>query len=229
MERFKRWKVLLLEDNELFAESIKDFLEDKDFDIDIVVDGEEAISQSYYNNYDIYLLDINVPFVNGVDFLRMIRRSGDERPTIFITSHQDKDTLIKGYESGCDDYMKKPIDLEELYYRIQVLLNRRRTLQSKVEFGKNCYYDFAKRALYKDNKSVSLSMKALKLLELLLEYKNEVVTKEQIIRRLWSSSDDHSEGSIRVYINKIKKAIGEDMIQNVKGIGYKLIMKNYNK
>ncbi len=218
----KQWKILLLEDNALFAETLKDFLEDKDFDIDIVSDGEEAIDKSYFNNYDIYLLDINVPSINGVDFLKMLRRSGDERPTIFITSHQDKETLKKGYESGCDDYMKKPIDLEELLYRIQVLLGKRKIVKTTIVLNKNSYYDYKQRVIIVDGMPKKLPLKTIKLLELFLENEGQIVTKEQIINRLWSSANEYSEGSIRVYVNKLKKVLKKDMIENIKGIGYKL-------
>ena len=218
----KKWKTLLLEDNTLFAETLKDFLEDEGFDIDIASDGEEAINKSYYNNYDIYLLDINVPGVNGVEFLKMIRRSGDERPTIFITSHQDIETLKKGYESGCDDYMKKPIDLEELLYRIQVLLGKRRVVKTTVALNENSFYDYKQRVVVVDEKPKKLPLKTIKLLELFLENEGQIVTKEQIINRLWSSSHEYSEGSIRVYINKLKKILKKDAIENIKGIGYKL-------
>ncbi len=221
-----KYKVLLLEDNKLFAETVKDFLEDEGYEIDIVADGEEAISKSYYTNYDIYLLDINVPFVNGVDFLKMLRRSGDERPTIFITSHQDIETLKRGYECGCDDYMKKPIDLQELLYRMQVLLRIRKTIRNSiVKISKECKYDFKQRALICKNRVEKLPPKAIKLLELLLENEGEIVTKEQIVNRLWSSSSEYSEGSIRVYVNKLKKILKDGVIENIKGIGYKLCIK----
>ncbi len=215
-------KVLLLEDNILFAESVQDYLEEQGFLVDIVCDGEKALQQSYLVNYDIYLLDINVPEVNGIDFLKMIRSSGDNRASIFITSYQDRETLKAGYETGCDDYMKKPIDLEELLYRINVLLSRRKSVSTKVKLNKKCYYDFKQRAIFCDKKIVKLPLKVIQLLELFLENRSQIVTKEQIIYKLWSASDEYSDGSIRVYINKLKKILGKDKIINLKGVGYKL-------
>ncbi len=215
-------KVLLLEDNILFAESVQDYLEEQGFLVDIVGDGEKALQQSYLVNYDIYLLDINVPEVNGIDFLKMIRSSGDNRASIFITSYQDRETLKVGYETGCDDYMKKPIDLEELLYRINVLLSRRKSTSAKVKLNEKCYYDFKQRAIFCDKKIVKLPLKVIQLLELFLENRSQIVTKEQIIYKLWSASDEYSDGSIRVYINKLKKILGKDKIINLKGIGYKL-------
>ncbi len=215
-------KVLLLEDNILFAQSIEDFLEEKNFIVDIATDGEKALQKSYFQSYDIYLLDINVPEINGIEFLKMLRKSGDERPTIFMTSYQDTNTLKKGYESGCDDYMKKPIDLEELFYRMITLLKKQKNLNCTVKLSENYQYNFKERVIYHKNKPLKLPLKVINLLELLLENNTQIVTKEQIIYKLWSISDAHSDGSIRVYINKLKNIIGKEKIENIKGIGYKL-------
>ncbi len=218
----KKRKVLLLEDNALFAESVQDYLEEKNFIVDIVADGEKALQQSYFKSYDVYLLDVNVPEINGVDFLKMLRKSGDSTPTIFITSHQDIETLKQGYESGCDDYMKKPIDLEELLYRMNVLLKKNKSLSYIVRLNNKCIYNFKERVIYRDKKPINLPLKVINLLELFLENSSQVVTKEQIIYRLWSVSDSYSDGAIRVYVNKLKKIVGKDKIKNIKGIGYKL-------
>jgi len=214
-------KILLLEDDKLFSETLQEYLEEKGFVVEIAYDGEEALNKTYYNNYDIYLLDINVPEVNGLDFLKLIRSSADEKPAIFITSHTDKETLIDGYKSGCDDYMRKPIDLEELYYRIKVLL-KKSNHQLIFKLNDECIYDMDKREVICNEKRVNLSVKVINLLELFLENRGKVVTKEQIISRLWSINETYSDGSIRVYINKLKKILGKEKIKNIKGIGYKI-------
>jgi DNA-binding response OmpR family regulator len=219
----KNRKVLLLEDNLLFAQTLQEYLEDQNFVVEIALDGEDALQKSYYANYDIYLLDVKVPKVNGMDFLKMIRESGDERPVIFITSYQDLETLKKGYMLGCDDYMKKPIDLEELLYRIEALLKNKNRLSKKIKLNDRYHYDFEQRTIFQDDIAIKIHMKNILLLELFLENRSKVVTKEQIIRKLWSSSDEHSDGSIRVYVNKLKNIIGKKSIENIKGIGYKFI------
>ncbi len=218
----KKRKVLLLEDNSLFAESVQDFLEENGFVVDVVADGDSALQKSFFESYDIYLLDINVPEINGVEFLKMLRRGGDERPTIFITSHQDLETLKKGYESGCDDYMKKPIDLEELLYRMNVLLKKRKNISHIVKLNEECYYDFKERGIFCNSQMIKMPLKVIKLLELLIENSSQIVTKEQIVYRLWSASESYSDGSIRVYVNKLKNILGKDKIENIKGVGYKL-------
>ncbi len=216
-------KILLLEDNALFAETLQEFLEEQGFIVNIAKDGEEALQKSYHINYDMYLLDIKVPKIDGMNFLKMLRDSGDEKPAIFITSYKDLETLRKGYVSGCDDYMKKPIDLEELLYRIEVLFKNRKELNSIIKLNDKYHYDSKQRVVFYKNGTIKLSMKSILLLELFLENRTKVVTKEQIIEKLWSSADEHSDGSIRVYVNKLKKILGKNRIENIKGIGYKLL------
>ncbi len=219
----RRKKVLLLEDNLLFAETLQEFLQDEGFIVDIAKDGEEALQKSYHTNYDLYLLDVKVPKINGMELLKMLRDSGDDKPAMFITSYQDLGTLKRGYILGCDDYMKKPIDLEELLYRIEVLLKNRKKLGTKIRLNDKYYYDSEQRTIFYGDISMKISIKVILLLELLLENRSKVITKEQIIQKLWSNSDEHSDGSIRVYISKLKNIIGKDSIENIKGIGYKLV------
>ena len=214
-------KILLLEDDELFAETIEDFLEDENFIVDIASDGEEALSLNYENNYDLYLLDINVPKISGLDLLKDLRESGDETPTIFLTSYKDKETLEKGFINGGDDYLKKPIDLDELLLRIKSLLKRVGKKSSKVDLKNGFIYEPLLRRVYKDEKDLNLPMKVIDLLELFLENKDKIITKEMIVLKLWSIEEEYSEGSIRVYVNSLKKIFGKDKISNIKGVGYK--------
>ena len=220
----RRKKVLLLEDNLLFAQTLQEFLQDEGFTVDITKDGEEALQKSYHTNYDLYLLDVKVPKIDGLELLKMLRDSGDNKPAMFITSYQDLETLKRGYMLGCDDYMKKPIDLEELLYRIEVLLKNGKKLGAKIRLNDKYYYDYEQRVIFYGDISMKISIKVILLLELLLENRFKVITKEQIIQKLWSNSDEHSDGSIRVYISKLKNIIGKENIENIKGIGYKLIL-----
>ena len=118
------YKILVLEDDELFASTVEDFLSDEGFIVDIATDGEECLSLNYNKNYDLYIFDINVPKITGLDLLSNLRESEDNTPTIFLTSYKDKDTLHNAFLKGCDDYLKKPVDLDELLLRIKALLKR---------------------------------------------------------------------------------------------------------
>lgn len=216
------FEILLLEDDELFSESLEDFLEEQGYSIDIACDGEVALELNFKKNYDLYLLDINVPKINGLELLKELRDSGDETPTIYLTSYKDKDTLKKGFLNGADDYLRKPVDLEELLLRIKSLLKRSGKQVSDVNITNTLTFKTDKKRVYEEGIDLNLPVKIVSLLELCLENRGSIVTKDMIVSRLWSTEEEYSEGSIRVYINALKKIIGKESIINVKGVGYKV-------
>lgn len=216
------YKILMLEDDELFASTLEDFLEDEGFIVDIAYDGEECLDFNYKKNYDLYIFDINVPKINGLDLLEQLRESGDETPSIFLTSYKDKETLQQGFLNGCDDYLKKPVDLDELTLRIKALLKRNKKQFNEIELTKTMTYNPITKRVNENGKDLNLPIKILELLELLIENRGEIVTKEMIISKLWSIEEEYSEGSIRVYVNSIKKLLGKESLSNIKGVGYKI-------
>lgn len=215
------FKILLLEDDTLFAESLEDFLTEEDFLVEVVKDGEKAVELCYENSYDLYLFDINVPKVNGLRLLRELRLNGDETPTIYLTSYKDKETLKIGFVAGCDDYLKKPVDLDELLLRIKSLLKRNIKTFETIKIRNNLFYEPKNKRFLKDNNEVYIPNKVIDLFELFWEHKDSIITKEMIINKLWDYTQEYSEGSIRVYINNLKKLLGKDSIKNIKAIGYK--------
>lgn len=217
----EKLKILVLEDDPLFSESLEDFLDEMEFCVELCRDGESALDKSYERRYDLLLLDVNVPEVNGFEVLQTIRANNDDTPAIFLTSFKDKDSILKGFDKGADDYLKKPVDLDELYMRIMALLKRSKKLTDTIQIG-TCTYNPKQKTILKDNEELILSKKLSDLLDLLLSNPNRLVTKEMIIDTLWEWDKAPSEGSLRVYINELKKILGKEMIQNQKGLGYKL-------
>ncbi len=215
-------KILILEDDTLFLESLEDFLEEENFVVHTAQDGEEVLELCYENSYDLYLFDINVPKLNGIELLKQIRKNNDNTPTIYLTSYKDKEKLQEGFLSGCDDYLKKPVDLDELLLRINSLLRRSGKILETINLGNELCFDAKNRRVLKNNEDIFIPAKLIDLLELFIEKRNNVITKEMIISKLWDFDEDYSEGSIRVYINNLKKLIGKDKIKNIKGIGYKV-------
>ncbi len=216
------YKILILEDDELFATTLEDFLTDEDFEVDIANDGQECLELNFKKNYDLYIFDINVPKINGLELLEQLRKSQDNTPTIYLTSYKDKDTLQQAFLNGCDDYLKKPVDLDELLLRIKALLKRNKKQFDSINLSKNIVFNPLNKRVYEDDVDLNLSIKVLELLELFIENRGDIVTKEMIISKLWSASEEYSEGSIRVYINQIKKLLDKDSIINIKGVGYKI-------
>jgi len=214
-------RILLLEDDKLFNETLQDFLEEEGFILDCTLDPYSALDLTYKQPYDLYLFDVNLPYENGFDLLKKLRDSGDVTPTIFLTSRDDKVSLTRGFETGADDYMKKPIDLDELLLRIQALL-RRQVRRERITIGEYSLNMVAK-TLYLHNEALEITQKAVELLVLLVEAKGEVVSSETIKNRLWAAGQNASDGSLRVYITQLKKYF-PNAISNIRGIGYKWIM-----
>jgi len=213
-------KILLLEDDKLFNETLQDFLEEEGFVLDCALDPYTALDLSYEHNYSLYLFDVNLPYENGFELLHKLRTSGDMTPAIFLTSRDDKNSLTKGFEVGGDDYMKKPIDLDELLLRIHAVL-RRQVRKERMPVG-DYMLDMVGKTLSINNKPVEMSQKAVELLILLVEAKGEVVCSDVIKNRLWTTSQYASDGSLRVYITQLKKYFPK-AISNIRGIGYKWI------
>ncbi len=216
-------KVLLLEDDELFAFTLIDYLEEfGSFQIEHISDGKEFFNKVYESRYDLYLLDINVPNINGLEVLEEVRSSGDNTPAIYLTSYKDKETLKEGFLKGADDFLTKPFDMEELILRINSIIKRIKK-HSSLSIG-DVEINFETKSIQKKSIDQKLGLKVIDLLELFVQNNHSVVTKDMIIHRLWSTSEEYSEGSIRVYVNHIKKLFENTSfkISNIKNIGYKI-------
>ena len=211
-------KILVLEDDQLFNETLQDFLEEEGYVLDAVMDPYSALDLTYENKYDIYLFDVNLPYESGFDLLDKLRSAGDMTPTIFLTSRDDKDSLVEGFSLGADDYMKKPIDFDELQLRIEALL-RRQTRTQNVLIGEYTL-DVKNKTLYHHDKEVELTIKVIELLMLFIQSKGDVVSNEFIKEQLWTANQMPSDGSIRVYVTQLKKLFPEH-ISNIRGVGYK--------
>jgi len=215
-------KILIVEDDYLFAQTLKDFLNECGFLVSCVNSSEEALEKCYQNNFDIYLLDIKMPCIDGLSLLKMLRDAGDNTPAIFITSCRDKQTLKNCYSAGADDYIRKPLDLEELSLKINAIL-RRKGVNLPAEIVINKYYTYCpsqKRLYTKNGDDLNLTPKVLQLLDLFLENERKLICKELIMNALWSPSEEPSEGSLRVYISRLQKLF-PNCIENIKGVGYR--------
>ena len=213
-------KILLLEDDTLFAESLIDLLED-DYEITHTFNGQEALDVIFKNSFELYILDINVPLIKGTTLLRELREANDNTPAIFLTSHKDKEMLKDGFLSGCDDYITKPFDNDELLLRVGAII-KRNSKKQKICAGALSHDTIHKQIYYKEN-LLDLSKKEYELLALLINYNNKNLTKEIIISELWNPAETPSEGAIRVYINRLKQILPDITIINIRGIGYKLV------
>ena len=216
-------KLLLLEDDITLNETIVEYFEELGFDVVSVYDGDDAYEKIYENHFDVLILDVNVPSMNGFELLKRIRDQEIDTPAIFITSLNAMHSLEQGYSSGCDDYIRKPFALKELYLRVQSIVSRSlsHTMQDRVTLGENIYFDIKSNQIFIDEQPHILKNKEAKLLKFLLKNQDEILSHERIYDAVWEYDEDISETALRTYIKNIRKLIGKDKIVSIKKLGYR--------
>ena len=212
-------KILLLEDEYSLRISIEEFLQDIGYEVDGFMDGLDAYNAVYDKAYDILLLDVNVPSLNGFELLKKLREDDIKIPAIFLTSMTDMNDLKEGYRRGCCDYIRKPFDLEELELRIdQALASFLDNDGSLITLGCSLTYDLKKSKLSQDEEEIVLRKTEKELLELLIKNKNSIVSTQMFQDEVWGEYVEPA--TIRVQLNNLKKKLPEDIIQNRRGLGY---------
>ena len=220
-------KLLLLEDDMALNETVVDYLENLNYDIISVYDGNSAIDTIYENNFDLLLLDVNVPDINGFEILKNIREQDITTPAIFITSLNSMIDLENGFESGCDDYIRKPFALKELKLRIETILKREFFHQNnnKIQIDTTIYYDTNSDLLTINDKQIQLNNKDAKLLKLFLQNKDQLISHETIYSALWEYDEEISQSALRTYIKNLRKYLGKEKIVSIKKLGYRFTSK----
>jgi len=221
-------KLLLLEDDYTLSAAIKSYLIAKGLVCDTVYDGELFLKQLKSQVYDFYLLDINVPKINGMDICERVRAVNKTTPIIMLTAYGEISDKVEAFEKGADDYLVKPFHLEELHMRILALNRRKETpqmLSSVLEVGDLMIYEDEKK-VERGGVDILLTPKEFKLLCILAHAKGRVLSKEQIASKLWDYHIETSVNTIEVYINflrnKIDKHSDDKLIHTKPGYGYYL-------
>jgi len=206
-------KILLLEDDIELAQTIQELLIDDGYSVDMVHRGDDAIDKSYDNEYDLYIFDINVPDMSGLEILKSLRDANDKTPAIFISALVDINSIAKAFSLGADDYIKKPFFPEELLIRVNAKISQ--TL-NVIEY-KNIRYFPDKKELYKDDKLIPLGEVQECLCDIFLRNINQVLDKTILMDCLTHPS----ESTLRVALNKFKNTT-DLPLKNIRGIGYML-------
>jgi len=204
-------RILLLEDDYELGETLKELLESHSYDVHLVENGDSAVDASYDNSYDLYIFDINVPDINGLDLLKSLRDADDKTPAIFISALVDLNSITKGFEVGADDYIKKPFFPQELLIRV----NAKFVQTNRDVIYKNLRYSPETKELYMDNKIVSLGEVQECICYAFMRNIGSVIDKAILMDCLQSPSDT----GLRVAINKFKQITNLE-IKNIRGIGY---------
>jgi len=206
-------KILLLEDDTILAQTMVQILEEEKYNVTLVDNGEDVLDKTYENNFDLYLFDINVPLLDGKETLKLLRDANDDTPTFFITANRDSSSMLEGFDCGCDDYIKKPFDIDEFLARIKAVLKRKNPIISYS----NIVFDLYENRVIKENKEISLGIVEKEIFSLLIKNIGNTINKSTFFECMNKPSDT----ALRTMISKLKKILDLN-ISNTKGVGYKL-------
>jgi len=212
-------KILFLEDDPVISDIVFDYLSD-DYEVQHCFDSQEALSYVENKSYDLYIFDINVPGMSGIELLRSLREFNDSTPAIFITAYQELKYLKEAFSAGANDFIRKPFELEELQMRIEnlkELLN----IDAEVKINDEISFDMKLHKIIKNDKNISISLKESEVLHYLIVNKNRVVSADELLQNLWDYENMPSGDAIRTYIKSLRSLIGKEHIVNIRGEGYK--------
>lgn len=223
----KQFKILYTEDDETLAFLTKDNLEQNNYEVIHCCDGKSGLDTFRKENFDICILDIMMPKMDGFELATEIRKTDTDVPIIFLSAKTLKEDRIKGLRLGADDYLVKPFSIEELMLKIEVFLKRSnkntKIEKSVYEIGKY-QFDTKNFILFNENEKIGLTQREAELLKLFLDNKNLVLKREQILTALWGTDDYFMGRSLDVFISRLRKILTNEAgisIENLHGIGFR--------
>ncbi|UBM59656.1 response regulator transcription factor [Marinilongibacter aquaticus] len=222
-------RILIIEDDQRIAQTISKGLKEKEFETEIAYDGKIGSKYAVSGEFDLILLDLNLPEMNGYQVASLVREKDQETPILMLTALGETEDKIEGFERGADDYLVKPFDFRELLVRIQALLKRSKVAMEKENHKiqvADLIVDFDAKLVFRDEKSIQLTPKEFGLLEFLIKNHDRVVSKAEIAEAIWDQNASQSLNVIEVYINFLRKKIDKDfepkLIHTKSGMGYVL-------
>ena len=219
-------RVLVVEDEPRMANLIRQGLEEEAYAVDVVNNGRDVFPWVQSADYDIILLDIMLPGMNGLDVCRQLRAKGFNMPVLMLTARDTLPDKVKGLDSGADDYLVKPFAIEELTARMRALLRRDSSDKRAILSVADLTLDPATKLAQRGKQSIELTAKEYALLETLMRHPNQVLSRDQIIEHVWDMEFESGSKLIEVYIHALRKKIdagqGVKLIQTVRGLGYRI-------
>lgn len=220
-------RILVVEDEHRIAQAIKEGLEQEAYAVDVVYDGESGYNTISNEDYDLIILDIMLPVMDGLEVCKKLRTDGIHTPVLMLTAKDRSPDIVKGLDNGADDYLAKPFSLEVLLARVRALLRRpRESLDEVLEVG-DLTLHMNSREVKRSGKMIKLSAKEYALLEYLMRNKNKVLSKNNIMTHVWDFDADILPNTVEVFITYLRAKIdkpfkGPELIQTVRGFGYKI-------
>lgn len=222
-------KLLLVEDEPFLAKVIEDSLKQKGYQVTYANDGKKGYNLFLNGNFDIVVLDVMLPFLDGFSLAKQIRKIDQNTPILFLTAKTETADLVQGYESGGNDYLKKPFSLEEFFLRVNQLIKRswqqNQLILTEIHIG-NYHFNHQRQELSIAKETVKLSAREADLLLLLYKNKNQLTDRKLALLSLWGDDSFFNTRTMDVFITRLRKHLKKDNqieILNIRGMGYKLI------
>ncbi|MGM9986432.1 MAG: response regulator transcription factor [Bacillaceae bacterium] len=220
-------KLLLVEDDVALSKSLTSMFKKEGYEVDTAYDGVEGYSLAETGQYDAVILDVMLPYMDGFEVLNRIRKNKIDVAVLMLTAKDDVDSRVKGLDNGADDYLIKPFAMPELFARLRVLLRRKSDSIEEVKLVCGTIVMYPEQARVEaDGIEMALSKKEFRLLEYLLWNVGRILTKDQILDRVWGMTSDASDGIVDVYIHYLRKKLAQygvaAYLETVRGIGYRL-------
>lgn len=215
-------KILVVEDEVKIANSIKKGFEQESWICDLALDGETGYDLAVSESYDVIILDLMLPKMDGISISKNLRKENIHTPILMLTAKGEIDDKVLGLNSGADDYLVKPFAFEELVARVQALARRPERINSEELIINNLKLNTKKQEVFKNDKQIQLSKKEYQLLEYLMKNKSNVSSKEDIISHVWDYESNILPNTVEVFIKYLRNKLGKDVIKTVRGFGYKL-------
>ena len=222
--------ILLCEDEESLGMLVREYLQAKGYDAELYLDGEAGYKAFVKGKYDMCLLDVMMPKMDGFTLARELRSINSEVPIMFLTAKNLKDDILEGFKLGADDYLTKPFSMDELVYRMEAILRRvkarSRQMATRYQLGRFTF-DTQRQLLSIDDKSTKLHTKESELLTMLCTHMNDILERDLALKTIWIDDNYFNARSMDVYITKLRKHLKDDPnveINNVHGKGYRLVV-----
>ncbi len=219
-------KILLVEDDDLVLEAVADTLETNNYLVEKVRDGQEAADRLKIYSYDLAILDIGLPKINGFDVCKNYRAAGGITPILMLTGKGDIEDKVAGLDAGADDYLPKPFHMRELLARVKSLLRRPAGLLGDVLSVRGISINPSTGKATRDGVEIDLLAKEMALMEFLVRHKDQIYSVDDLLDKVWHSESDSSEDAVRQCVTRVRKKLDVDgkpsIITTVKGMGYKI-------
>jgi len=219
-------KILIVEDEHLIANAIKKGLEQEHYIVDVAFDGEKGFDLASSGDYDLVLLDLMIPKMDGIEVCRQLRQQQIQIPILMLTAKSQLEDKIKGLNNGADDYLIKPFAFEELLARIRALTRRPQKSASEIITVGDLSLNLSTYEVTRQGKQINLSSKEYSLLECLMRHTNKILNKDQLIQHVWSYESDILPNTVEVYIRNLRQKIDQPfktkLIKTIRGFGYKI-------